>query len=348
MSSNDLAFASRLPTDPCRLCTRPGDQSGRLCTEHAHAVALHVATVVPDPWFGFVDPAEALSRLIINQTTALAPHPARTVIEIERPDAVSAFALVPVDSDRTVWKELLSAVAADPRFAGWNVRLHDETTVLARHFASEVEEDAEDGQRPAVVCAWRQAKGIKACAIRVEHDAEAHPREAIGEAQWERLASAIRACGIDFDPVGRRLVFDGPAAAPADTDDVHPSDLAIATALLIDAGHLHPAIAEDAIIAAGVLGEGTLVSAPISLAGITRWARRYGWRLHLCDITLDEQDATGLHTWGYEHLGDLFDFWPPRHHPNGDNETPEPINTTSADSDPESALSVSDEEGTPQ
>lgn len=349
MSSNNLAIAGPPPKDPCRLCTRPGDRPGRLCDEHAHAIALHQATLVSGPWFGPVDATEALSRLIINHATALAPHPARMVVEIERPGAVSAFAIIPIDSDRTILRDLLHAAAADPRFADWRLHFHDETYVLARHFAASIEDDV-SGECPAVICAWRRSgdEGIEASAIRVEHDAGAHPRQAIGETQWQRLASAIRACGIDLDPAGCRLVFDGPAPAPEDTEQVHPSDLAIAVALLVDAGYLHPAIAEDAVIAAGVLHEGTTVSAPISLAGITRWARRHGWRLHLCELTLDEQDATGIHTRGYEHLGDLFDFWPPRHNPNGDNEPPTPeANPASADSDPESALSVSDsdEEG---
>jgi hypothetical protein len=298
---------------------------------------LHQATVAPDPWFGDVDTAEALSRLIINHATALAPHPARAVIEIERPGTVSTLAILPIESDRTVWKRLLDIAEADPRLAEWTFHLHDETTVLARHFAADVADDTSD-LRPAVVCAWRQHADIEACAIRVEHHAGSHPLQSIGERQWRRLASAIRACGIELDPNGRRLVFERHTPTEADTEQVHPSDLAIAVALLIHAGHLHPAIAEDATIAAGVLDEGTLVSAPISLAGITRWARRYGWRLHLCELTLEEQDATGIQTWGYEHLGDLFDFWPPKPNPNRDH------NTASADSDLESALPVTEPE----
>jgi hypothetical protein len=275
---------------------------------------------VADPWFGPVDCAEALSRLILNHAAALAPHPARMVVEIERPHAVSAFAIVPIDSDRTVLRDLLSTAAADPRFAEWRLHFHDETNVLARHFAMEVE--GTDARCPAVVSAWRERADadIEVHTIRVEHQAGAHPSETIGAAQWSRLETAIRACGIDFDAAGRALVFERPAPRPEDTEHAHPSDLAIVVTLLIDAGHLHPAIAEDAAIAAGVLHEGTLVSAPISLAGIARWARRQGWRLHLCELTLEEQDTTGIHTWGYEHLGDLFDFWPPRRNPDRDND----------------------------
>src|SRR5690606_25153307 len=136
----------------------------------------------------------------------------------------------------------------------------------------------------------------------------------IGRAAWSRIECAIRACGIDLDSADRTVRFThGPAPdiAHAGTG-LHPADLAVAVALLVDAEVIDPAIGEDAVFSAQLGSDGTFFPHPTGIPGLARWAIEGAWpRLHLADLDADAMSTAGLEIWGYEHLGDLIDTWRP-------------------------------------
>lgn len=308
---------------PCRLCGRDADPLRRLCLQCVRTIALHRATIVTDRP---LDEETALARLIVQRERcwgAANPSPssyrldlAVVVVELASGSRASAFMLWPADDFHRYGRALIDLAENADDFDAVHFHVHDGASL----FASQRDSAARDRHRreatfPAVVATWGGHTGRSACAVRIARVRGAHPAQSIGQATWSRIECAVRACGFDLAPTDRAVRFEhGPAPDIEHGDAIHPADLAIAVALLVDAEIIAPAIGEDAVFAAGLGADGTLFPHPAGKSGLAHWAIEGAWtRLHLTDLDSAALSATGLEVWGYEHLGDLIDTWRSSH-----------------------------------
>lgn len=307
----------------CRYCGAEADAGRwRLCSHCATAVELHRATVAAEPDRPLNDEA-ALGRYIVQRQRSWAganPSPdwysldlSVTVVEIESGSGPSAFMLFDSDGFRRYGQALIDLAEHSIDFDAAHFTIHRGLDLF-------VNQRGPAGRHvyrglvlaPAAVATWVGNAGRGTCAVRVVHKQGAHPSEAIGAEAWQRLRSAIGACGIDLDPVGRALRFEhGPAPEyEAEGAHAHPADLAVVVALLIDAGAVDPAICEDAGLCAQIGPDGSLIAHPMGRSGLAHWATQGAWtRLILSDLDATHLSDTGLALYGYEHLAGLIRAW---------------------------------------
>ncbi len=304
---------------PCRLCGRGANPLRRLCPPCVRTIALHRATVVTDRP---LDEETMLARLIVQRERCWAaanPSPssyrldlAVVVVELASGNPASAFMLWPAHDFRRYGRALIDLAENADDFDAVHFHVHDGALLFADQRGSTARDrHRREAAFPAMVATWGGRTGPSACAVRITHDPGAHPARSIGQAAWSRIECAVRACGFDLDPTDRAVCFEhGPAPDIAHGDTVHPADLAIAVALLVDANVIDPAIGEDAVFSAQLGADGTLFPHPAGKSGLVHWAVEGAWtRLHLADLDSAALSATGLEVWGYEHLGDLIDTW---------------------------------------
>lgn len=309
---------------PCRLCNRWTDKPKRICTRCERAIAMHRATIATTPDQP-MDDATALARFIIQRQLAEAgvnPSPtsysidlATVAIEIESGRGASAVMLWNSGDFRRYGQALIDLAENDLDFDGVLFHVHRGIDLFSSGRGPSSLQLLRQGiVPPAAIGTWFGYDQRGSCAVRVVHQVGAHPADALGEAAWTRFASAFDGCGVDFDPAGRALRFEHGTAPDWDVCDGQPlpADLAVAVALLVDAGEVDPAICEDALLSAKVESEGSLSGQPRGRSGLVHWAVENGWRrLHLADVDALAFGATGMEVWSYEHLGDLIDTWRP-------------------------------------
>jgi hypothetical protein len=147
-------------------------------------------------------------------------------------------------------------------------------------------------------------------AISVQRIEGASPITTIGERAWWRIESALASTNAGVDGEHRRLQITGNVRYP-ESEAFEPTDLAVACALLIDAGTLDPVLARCGLYYARLAHDGTLIPAPLGIEHVAYLALRLGrTNLHVAD--LDEPRLSriaGLRLWGYDRLGDLVKAW---------------------------------------
>lgn len=156
-------------------------------------------------------------------------------------------------------------------------------------------------------------------AISVQRIEGASPITTIGERAWWRIKSALASTNAGVDGEHRRLRITGNVAYP-ESEALEPTDLAVACALLIDAGALDPALARCGLYYARLAHDGTLIPAPRGIEHVAYLALRLG-RTNLYVADLDEARLSriaGLRLWGYDRFSELVEAWkPPRPAGNG-------------------------------
>lgn len=308
---------------PCRLCGRSARLQRGLCPECIRTIVLHRATIATDPDQP-MGGETALARLIVQRERSWAsanPSPssyrldlAVVVVELASVNRASAFMLWSAHDFRRYGQALIDLAENSDDFDAVHFHVHNGAALFAgQRGPATGHQHRGEVALPAAVATWVGRTGRSACAVRITHAPGAHPSQSIGQAAWSRIECAVRACGIGLDPTDRAVRFEhGPAPDVARDDTAHPADLAVAVALLADAGLVDPAICEDAAFSAQLGADGTLFPHPAGKSGLVHWAIEGAWtRLHLADLDSAALSATGLEIWGYEHLGDLIDTWRP-------------------------------------
>lgn len=166
-------------------------------------------------------------------------------------------------------------------------------------------------------------------AISVQRVEDASPITTIGERAWARVKSALASTGTAVDGEHRRLRITGSVAYP-ESESFEPADLAVACALLIDAGALDPVLARHALYYARLTYDGTLIPTPFGIERVAELARRLGrTTLYLADLDKPRLSRiAGLRLWGYDRLGDLVNDWSKPHRTGHDPEPDGPARDT--------------------
>jgi hypothetical protein len=228
------------------------------------------------------------------------------VAEIEHGASGSLFVTIDADAFDRDWDRLLVQFAAFS--SPVHYRIHDgQETTGTRSFPTSRSAVAPTGL-PAVLTAFHHPCGaVVLNPVTVERVDGAHPSHVLGSERWARISAGLARSGLAVEYEGRQLrgIWPRPALSRSGID------LAVACALLADAGQLEPTLFDRALFSARLDAEGFLlpVAGPVDLA--VRAATHGLWRLNVApaDRTRILGTGTGLSISGYLNLRALHDSW---------------------------------------